>query len=117
MLNIWQYLRSIAVSKSIAAILFVFRPSRDADRVILGSCTGWVIHMGRFYDSRTYEFTLDTHLLSKGYAEVILLNAKKEALMKLNQQSPESKIDLDAKNRYYLRWKFEGASGKCELRW
>lgn len=115
-MNIWQYLRSIAVTKSIAAILFVFRPCRDADRVTLGSCTGWVKHMGRFSESRTYEFTLDAQL-SKGDAEVILLDAKKELLMKLNRQCPTGKIDLDAKSRYYLRWEFEGATGKCELRW
>ena len=115
-MNIWQYLRSIAVSKSIAAILFVFRPGRDADRVTLGSCSGWVKHMGRFSESRTYKFILDTQL-STGEVEVILLDAKKELLMKLNRQSPSGKIDLDAKNRYYLRWAFKGATGKCELRW
>lgn len=115
-MNIWRYFRSIAVSKSIAAILFVFRPCRDADRVTLDACTGWVKHMGRFSTSRTYEFTLDVQL-SKGDVEVILLDAKKELLMKLNRQSPAGKIDLDAKNRYYLRWEFKGATGKCELRW
>lgn len=115
-MNIWRYFRSIAVSKSIAAILFVFRPYRDADKVTLDSCTGWVKHMGRFSESRTYKFTLDTQL-SKGDVEVTLLNAKKESLMRLNRQSPTGTIDLDAKNRYYLRWKFEGATGKCELRW
>lgn len=115
-MNIWQYFRSIAVSKSIAAIIFVFRPRRDADRVTLSSCTGWVQHMGRFSESIAYEFTLDTQL-SKGNVEVVLLDAKKELLMRLNRWSPAGKIDLDAKNRYYLRWKFEGASGKCELRW
>ena len=115
-MNIWQYFRSIAVSKSITAIIFAFRPGRDTDRVTLNSCTGWVKHMGRFSESRTYEFTLDTQL-SKGDVEVILLGAKKELLMKLNQQSPKGKIDLNAKNRYYLRWEFKSATGKCELRW
>lgn len=115
-MNIWQYFRSIAVSKSITATLFVFRPSRDTDRVTLNSCTGWVKHMGRFSESRTYKFTLGTQL-SKGDVEVILLSAKKEYLMKLNQQSPTGKIDLDAKNRYSLRWEFKNATGKCELRW
>ena len=114
-MNIWQYFRSIAVSKSIAAILFVFRPCRDTDRVILDSCTGWVRHMGRFSESGTYEFALDAHL-SKGCAEVILLDAKKQQLMKLNQQSPAGKIDLAAK-KYYLRWEFNCATGQCELYW
>lgn len=115
-MNIWRYVQSMAVSKSIAAILFVFRPCRDADRVTLVSCTGWVKHMGRFSESRTYEFTLDMQL-SKGDAEVVLLDAKKERLMKLDRQFPTGAIELDAKSRYYLRWKFEGATGKCELVW
>lgn len=115
-MNIWQYFRSIAISKSIAATLFAFRPGRDADKAALDSCTGWVKHIGRFRESRTYEFTLDGQL-SKGDAEVTLLDAKGEPLMKLNQQSPVGKIDLDAKNRYHLYWKFKSATGKCELRW
>lgn len=39
-MNIWQFLQSIAVTKSIAAMIFVFRPGRDADSVTLGSCSG-----------------------------------------------------------------------------
>lgn len=115
-MNIWQYFRSVAVTKHIVAILFVFRPGRGADRVTMSSCTGWVKHMGGFFESRIYKFTLDAQL-SKGEVEVILLDAKKELLMKLDPQSPTGNIELDAKNRYYLRWKFEGATGKCELRW
>lgn len=110
------YCKGIAVSRSIAAILFVFRRSRDADRATLDSCTGWLSHVGRFHESRTYQFTFDAQL-SKGNAEVILLDEKKQQLMKLNRQSPTGIIDLDAKSRYYLRWEFKNVTGKCELRW
>lgn len=55
--------------------------------------------------------------LSKGSAEVMLLDRDKRQLMKLDSQSLTGKIDLDAKNKYYLRWEFKGATGKCELRW
>lgn len=72
--------------------------------------------MGRFRESRTYEFTLEAQL-SKGNVEVILLDKKKQQLLKLNRQSPSGKLELDAKNRYYLRWDFKGATGKCELHW
>lgn len=110
------YSHGIAVSKSIAAIIFVFRPGRSADKATLDSCTGWAEHVGRFHESRTYEFYLDARL-TKGNAEVILLDREKNRLMKLNRQSPAYKIALDAKNRYYLRWEFKSATGKCELRW
>lgn len=110
------YCKGLAVSKSIGAILFIFRPGRDADKATLDSCTGWVKHVGRFHESRTYEFTFDAQL-SNGNVEVILLDKKKQQLMKLNQQSPAGKIELDAENRYYLQWDFKSATGKCELHW
>ena len=115
-MNIWLYFRSIITSKCIAAILFVFLPGKDMDRVTLDSCTGWVRHIGYFHETRPYEFTLDTQL-SRGTAEVILLDKKKRQLMRLGSQFPGGKIDLDAKNRYYLRWEFKNAAGKCELHW
>ena len=43
------YLGAIATTKCIRAILFVFVPGKNGDRVTLDSCTGWVRHMGRFY--------------------------------------------------------------------
>lgn len=110
------YCKGFAVSKSIAAILFVFRPGRNADKVTLNSCTGWVKHIGRFHETRTYEFALDAHL-SKGNAEVTLLDKAKQPLMRLNRQSPTGRIELDAGSRYYLCWDFKGATGKCELHW
>ena len=36
------YSRGIAVSKNIRAVLFMFRPEKNADKVNLDSCTGWV---------------------------------------------------------------------------
>ena len=96
--------------------MIVFRHGKNADKATLDSCTGWVMHVGRFRESRTYEFFLDAQL-SKGNVEVILLDRKKQPLMLLNPQAPTGKIELDVKNKYYLRWEFEGVTGKCELRW
>ena len=110
------YIKGFAVSKSIRAIMFVFRPGKDADKAALNSCTGWVKHMGRFYENRTYEFTLECQL-SEGEAEVLLLDRKKQRLLKLNRQSPAGRVELEGKNKYYLRWEFVNATGKCELHW
>ena len=96
--------------------MYVFRPGKDADKVTLDSCTGWVKHVGRFRESRTYEFILDCQL-SKGDVEVFLLNKKKKQLLKLNRQFPAGSAELDGKSRYYLRWEFKNATGKCELHW
>ena len=72
--------------------------------------------MGRFYESRTYTFVLDAQL-SKGDVELQLLDKEKQPLLKLNRQLMSQTIDLDGKSRYYLRWEFKEATGKCELRW
>jgi len=102
--------------KNIRAVLFMFWPGKNKDRVILDTCTGWVKHMGRFYESRTYTFVLDAQL-SKGDVVLLLLDKKKQPLLELNRKFSSQTIDLDEKNRYYLRWEFRNASGKCELRW
>lgn len=109
-------LLGIATIKRIRAVLFVFQPGKNGDRTALESCTGWVRHMGRFYESKTYELVLDAQL-SKGDVEVLLLDKKKQPLLKLSKEFPSQAINLDRNSRYYLRWEFKNASGKCELRW
>lgn len=37
--------------------------------------------------------------------------------MKPDRQPSAGRIELEAGNRYFLRWEFKGARGKCELRW
>ena len=108
---------AIATTKCIRAIAFAFLPGKNRDLATLDACTGWVRHMGRFYENRTYSFVLGAQL-TEGNVEVLLLDKKKHTLLKLNSQFPSQTIDLDRKeSRYYLRWEFKSASGKCELRW
>ena len=110
------YRQGFAVSKSITAVLFIFRPEKNRDSVSLDSCSGWVKHVGRFRESHTYEFFLDCQL-SKGDTEVLLLDKGKRELLRLDPNSPSGNIELDRKSKYYIRWKFRHATGKCELRW
>jgi len=110
------YCQGFAVLRRTSAIMIVFRRGKRADKATLDSCTGWVKHAVRFRESETHEFILDAQL-SKGNVEVTLLNRKKQPLMKLTPQSPRCKVDSDVRNRYYLRWEFKSATGKCELRW
>ena len=110
------YRQGFAVTKSIAAVLFVFQPGKHGDRVSLDSCTGWVRHAGRFRESRTYSFRFDCQM-SKGDAEVILLDRQKRELMRLNSQKTTGELALNGDARYYLRWEFKSATGKYELLW
>mgnify|MGYP006976895409 CR=1 FL=1 len=110
------YRQGFMVTKRLAAILFVYRPGRKKERVRLDTCTGWVRHAGRFQKGRTYDLTLQCQL-SKGSANVLLLNKKEQALLKLDGQSPCGRVKLEEDSRYYLRWEFQSATGQCELHW
>ena len=108
--------RGGAVSKSIIAILCEFQPGNTVDRAALDSCTGWIEHPGRFRESGTYEFLLAARM-SSGDVEVVLLDKERQQLLRLNPYFPVGRINLDSKDRYYLRWEFRNATGKCELQW
>ena len=108
------YCRGIAVTKSVAAVLFVFWTQKSEDRAALNSCTGWVRHMGRFRRSGTYTFTLDCQL-SNGDVAVSLLDQEKRELLCLNRYVTTGSIELES--RCYLHWEFKGATGKCTLYW
>ena len=110
------YRQGLVMSKSIKAILFAFRPTKFEDRATLDACSGWVRHIGRFQESRIYNFSLDAQL-SHGNVEVFLLDAGKATLLRLNKQSPTGSIEIDGKNKYYLRYEFRDATGKCKVSW
>lgn len=104
------------VSRHIRAVLFVFRHGMAMDSATLDSCTGRVRHTGRFRENKVYEFRFDAQL-SKGDAEVFLLDRDRRELLQLSQRFPTGRIKLEGKNKYYLRWDFKNATGRCELRW
>lgn len=111
-----MYCHGVGVAKSIAALVFIFHPGKEADRATVDSCTGWVSHVGRFHESRIYEFVLDARL-TKGDVEILLLDQEKQPLLRLNKWHPADRAALDGNSRYFLRWEFSSASGQCELRW
>ena len=108
--------QGFALTKSIAAVLFVFQPGKRGDRASLNSCTGWVRHRGRFRESRIMKFCFDGRL-SSGDAEVVLLDSQKRELLRLNRHQSTGELKLDGTTRYYLQWEFHRATGICELHW
>ena len=108
--------QGFAVTKSIAAVLFVFQPGKRGGRASLDSCTGWVRHRGRFRKSWIMKFCFDCRL-SSGDAEVVLLDSQKRELLRLNRHQSTGELKLDGTARYYLQWEFHRATGICELHW
>lgn len=109
------YRRGFVVTKCITAVLFVFWTGKDGDHTSLNSCTGWIRHMGRFRENRVYVFHLDCQL-SRGDAQVTLLDSEKRELLRFDRNHTTGTIELNGK-RYYLRWEFENATGTCRLCW
>ena len=110
------YRSGFAVTEVIAAVVIAFRRGKTYDRVTAVSCNGWLRHRGRFREDRIYRFTLEDRL-TKGEAEVLLLDRDKRELLRLNRDLPTGEAELNGKDKYYLRWEFRSATGSCELRW
>ena len=110
------YRNGFAVTEVIAAVVLLFWPGKGRDRVRTVSCTGWLRHRGRFRESGWYRFSLDNRL-TKGEAEVLLLDRDKRELLRLNRGLSAGEAELNGKDKYYLRWEFRSATGSCELRW
>ncbi len=110
------YKNGIAVTKSIAAVKFVFHRTKNGDKAALNSCNGWLKHIVRLREGRIYEFNFNDQL-TKGDVEVTVLDKDKRELLKLNRIRSAGKIKPDGKNRYYIRWNFKSADGNCEVRW
>lgn len=106
----------IAVTKSIRAIVFVFRPQKGRDIVRVHGCTGWARHRVRPAADGTYGFTLDARL-SDGDAQVSLLDESGQPLLTLDRGHAAETIALIQNGRYSLHWVFQNAGGTCALRW
>ncbi|MCM1148891.1 MAG: hypothetical protein NC319_02230 [Butyricicoccus sp.] len=116
-LAIYLFLRSgAAVTKCLAALVFVFRRSKNAANVHVSSCTGWAKHTVRLQEGRIYEFHLDA-LCPKGETAVFILDGKKQGLLRLTPYLPSGSVMPGEGACCYLRWEFKHASGKFTLSW
>lgn len=104
------------ITKSIMAILFLFRPGKLGDKAEVNSCNGWVQHRGAFREPRVYAFIFQAQL-AKGNVSVSIFDAGKREVLRLSQGIPTGEIAVAEGEKYYVRWEFEDATGKCELRW
>lgn len=80
------------------------------------SCDGTMKRVIRFPSDKAYSFNLDSRL-TKGALNVELLNADKETVMVLNENSHSAVVNVQAGKRYYLVFKFDNTSGEYKLNW
>lgn len=79
-------------------------------------CSGELKKVAKFRKSKEYRFHLNAGL-AYGSVSVELLNKEKQVVMCLTPENPEGSIIVDKKQRYYMVYKFENASGTYELTW
>lgn len=79
-------------------------------------CSGELKKVAKFRKSKEYRFHLNAGL-AYGSVSVELLNKEKQVVMCLTPENPDGSIIVDKKQRYYMVYKFENASGTYELTW
>ena len=79
-------------------------------------CSGELKKVARFRKSKEYKLHLDVGL-ADGSVAIQLLDKEKNVIMELTPELPEASIAVDKKQRYYMVYKFENATGSYELTW
>lgn len=108
------YINGFGVINAKRALLyFGFMGGRKAT---FTSCTGYTKRVIKFDTSGPINF--DLHLeLSKGEVVMELLDSAKQCVLKLDHTNPSAVLQIDAKKRYYLVFRFQSASGNYLLTW
>lgn len=89
---------------------------KDYHKASVVGCSGCIKRVLKFKDNRTYTFTLKA-MVSKGDLYITLLDANKNVLLELTQETPQACITVHPKERYYLVIKYIKTDGKYELNW
>ena len=79
-------------------------------------CSGTLKKVAKFRKSKEYKFRLDAGL-NYGNVSIEILDKEKKVVMCLTPEVQEGSIAVDKKQRYYMVYKFENATGSYELTW
>lgn len=111
------YMQGLMVINSKRVVMFMGSiRGRDNCKAKFTMCSGSMKRVVRFKENRTYIFSLNSEL-SNGEVEVKILDSSKQPVITLNSNISEAHFDADKRQRYYLVFLFESATGSYELRW
>lgn len=79
-------------------------------------CSGKLKRIVKFRKSKEYQFFLNANV-AEGTVKIEIWNKEKEVVLSLTPEQPEGSLVADKKNRYYMVYQFESASGAYELTW
>ena len=111
------YINGYMISGSKSAKAFVGKnQGTNAFWTQFVECNGTLKKVAKFRKSKEYKFHLNAGL-ADGAVSVELLDKEKQVVMCLNSENPDGSITVDKKQRYYMVYKFENATGTYELTW
>lgn len=111
------YINGYLIINAKKAVMFVgtIRGNRGC-KANFTSCAGTIKRIIRFKESKTYHFELISQL-SKGELLVEILDSAKQPILRLDGNNQSADINVNAKQRYYMVFRFHSATGKYELSW
>ena len=111
------YMQGLMVINSKRAVMFMGSiRGRSKCKAKFTMCSGSMKRVIRFKENRTYSFSLNSKL-TNGEMAVKILNSSKQPVITLNSNHSKAQLDADKKQRYYLVFMFESATGSYELSW
>ena len=111
------YINGYMISGSKSAKVFVGKNrGTNAFWAQFVECSGELKKVAKFRKSKEYKFHLNASM-AEGTLSVKLLNKEKQVVMCLTPETPDGSIMVDKKQRYYMVYKYENASGAYEMTW
>lgn len=108
------YINGYLVTNAKRAVMYI--GSLGGRKANFSSCTGYTKRVIKFKESGSAHFNLALEI-SKGEVTMELLDTNKQCILQLSNTQPSSVIQIDAKKRYFLVFRFKSASGSYLLTW
>ena len=108
------YINGYLVTNAKRAVMYI--GSLGGRKANFSSCTGYTKRVIKFKESGSVHFNLALEI-SKGEVTMELLDTNKHCILQLSNTQPSSVIQIEAKKRYFLVFRFKSASGSYLLTW
>lgn len=114
----WLYINGYLTVSAKSAVAFVgsMRAGQNLCEAVFTSCSGYVMRIVRFRESRDYQFFLAGQT-DRGSVIVEVQNRAKLPVLLLDADHRCGTLHPDCKQRYYLVVRFHAASGNFRLQW
>lgn len=111
------YINGYGVVSNKRAVMYVGTiRGKSSCKAMFTSCSGTIKRVMKFKEHKIVRFQLISNL-SKGSLMVEILDAGKYPVAALSEKNPIAEFEVNAKERYYLIFSFQSATGDYILSW